>query len=98
MRLAMALGMTLGQLKAQMTTAELRLWMAYSGFEPIGEQRADMRNGMLCALYGNSVRGKGQKKLSISDFLISPDGSDEESKAKRVGDKIMSIFGVKKDK
>ena len=45
---------------AAMTAKELRDWEAYYQTEPFGEQRADLRNGILCSLTDACHRTKGQ--------------------------------------
>ena len=93
LRLCMALGMTLGRLKEEMTTAEVRLWMAFSCIEPIGEARADARTAMACTLYANSVRGKNSQKAKVTDFLPFAEVKSKESKRKSVANKVRAMFG-----
>jgi len=45
--------MTIGEIENSMTTVEFREWIAFSRIEPIGEDRADSRIGMLSSLLHN---------------------------------------------
>jgi len=47
---------------ACMTAKELRDWEAYYQVEPFGDQRADLRNGILCSLTDACHRTKGQPR------------------------------------
>lgn len=51
-----------------MTISQLRGWLAYYECEPWGEERADLRAGIVAATVGNVHRGKG-RVLSPSDFM-----------------------------
>jgi len=37
--------------------------------EPIGEERADIRNGILCALTANLQPGRRRKRFKPEDFM-----------------------------
>jgi len=51
------------------TSKELSEWQAYYSIEPFGEERADLRNAMLCTLVANAMRGKNSKAMTIKDFM-----------------------------
>jgi len=44
-------------------------WSRYYAEEPWGEERADVRAGIIAAVIANSNRGKSGKKFRIRDFL-----------------------------
>lgn len=58
-------------------------WMAFFKLEPFGEERADLRSGIVAAAVVNSQRGKGSPAISPFAFLPQfdqrePDGPDPE--------------------
>ena len=44
-------------------------WQAYYQVEPWGEERADLRAGIVASTIANVNRGKGQKPFKPSDFM-----------------------------
>ena len=71
---------------ACMTAKELRDWEAYYLTEPFGEQRADLRNGILCSLIDACHRAKGQPQAPSAYMPFASGGkpqrqSIEEQKA-----------------
>jgi hypothetical protein len=65
----MALGRTVEELDASMTTDEFYQWIAYSTLEPWGEDRADWRSAHTNALL-SSLLGSGKKAIKITDYLL----------------------------
>lgn len=63
--------MSVRRARAEITPEEFDWWRAYYQIEPFGEERADMRNAMLCCLYANSKRGKHGRKFRLQDFMFS---------------------------
>ncbi len=53
----------------RMSSKELASWMAYHTLEPWGEERADLRNGVLCCLIANLFRKKGKPPFKPEDFM-----------------------------
>lgn len=51
-----------------MSAQELTEWIAYDALEPIGEQRADLRAGIISATVANCHRAKGDP-FKPSDFM-----------------------------
>lgn len=51
--------------------AELTEWKALYNLDPWGEERADLRVGMLTAMVGNALKRKGGRKLRPQDFMLS---------------------------
>jgi len=72
-KLALALGIPVGEMLRRMTSSELSEWMAYDSLEPFGERRADLRAGIISSLIFNVNRGKNVKPKSPMDFLLSRD-------------------------
>ncbi len=44
-------------------------WRAYHQIEPWGEERADLRAGIIASTIANVNRGKGQKVFTPDDFM-----------------------------
>jgi hypothetical protein len=65
----MALGRTVEELDASMTTDEFYQWVAFSSLEPWGEERADWRSAHTNALL-SSLLGSGKKQVKITDYLL----------------------------
>lgn len=68
-RLAMALGMTISEIKARMTHSELVDWMAYYKLEPFGPDADNWRAGLVSATVANVNRGKNRKAYKPTDFM-----------------------------
>lgn len=56
------------QAKRLCTAREFAQWIAYHGMEPWGEERADLRAGIIAATIANVNRGGG-KAASPHDFM-----------------------------
>lgn len=66
----MALGKTLGELREEMSSAELTLWREYWKLDPKNEHRADLRNAALMQLVHEFARqGKGASR-DLQSFII----------------------------
>jgi len=61
--------MTKAELLSRMSNVELLDWMVYAEWEPFGEERADLRMGILAAVTANGGRKKGQRAFKASDFI-----------------------------
>ena len=61
--------MTVRELLSRIDSHELSEWIAYQGIEPFGEERADLRSGIIAAVTANAWRGKGDKAMSPQDFM-----------------------------
>ena len=48
---------------------EFAEWMAFYRLEPWGEQRGDLRIGILAAVVANMFRKKGRRALQPVDFM-----------------------------
>lgn len=81
----MALGRTVEELDASMTTDEFYQWLAYSMLEPWGEDRADWRSAHTNAIL-SGLLGSSKKKIKITDYLLK----FEPPKPKTV-DKSLSV-------
>lgn len=52
----------------RMTSRQVAEWMAYNQIEPFGEERADLRAGIVASTIANVNRGKGQP-MKPADFM-----------------------------
>lgn len=61
--------MTVSQLERTLSAAELAEWEAFNEIEPIGDDRADLRTGILASLWANMHRRKGSPAFKPTDFM-----------------------------
>lgn len=61
--------MTVAEMLERMDAAELAEWAAYYSIEPWGEASAHWRNGLLCSMVANAMRGKDQRPFEVADFI-----------------------------
>lgn len=71
-------------------------WMAYSALEPWGEERDDLRMGIVASVIANSNRGKNQKAFKPQDFMPSFEPETEEQASARLQAKAMVALGGKR--
>jgi len=98
--------MTVGDLLHRMSSRELTEWMAYYALEPFGEERGDMRAGIVASTLYNVHRGPKSKAASPEDFMpkfgqADAEGEDEDDevreqdeaqRAKAVEQKLRAFF------
>lgn len=53
-------------------------WMAFARLEPFGEERADLRAGIIAATVANVNRGKKDKPLRAQDFMPKFDEVEDD--------------------
>lgn len=51
------------------TSRELTEWMIYLQMEPAGEERADLRAGIISSTVANAHKGKGGRTFKPQDFM-----------------------------
>jgi len=70
-RLALALGMTVGELLARISSRELSEWMAFFQLEPWGAEVEDWRTGLIASTIANVNRDpkKRRKPYEPEDFM-----------------------------
>lgn len=56
-------------LLSQITSRQFGEWMAYYNVEPFGDNRADLRSGILASVFANIYRKKGAKQYTPADFM-----------------------------
>lgn len=89
------MGRPIAQLKAEMSHREFVSWLAFYEVEPWGEERADLRAGIVASTVANchvSRKGKGFKP---SDFM--PDfGKAAKRKTGQTREEQMAVFDTLK--
>ena len=68
--------MTVAELGERMSSRELSEWMAYSTLEPFGEERADLRSGIVAATIANVHRDPA-KSGPIAPSVFMPQFADD---------------------
>lgn len=61
--------MTVGELLTRISSRELAEWRAYYTMEPFGEDRADLRAGIIASTTANVFRKSGTQPYKAQDFL-----------------------------
>jgi len=61
--------MTVEELLNRISSKELSEWIAFYSIEPFGEDREDLRMGILASTIANSNRGKNTKPFTPQDFI-----------------------------
>jgi hypothetical protein len=69
---------------AEITSTQFAEWMAYSKIEPWGQDRDDLRMGIIASTIANVNRGKNGKPLNPQDFIPDFEPEDEERAAERM--------------
>lgn len=94
--LCLALGVTLGRLREEMSSAEMAAWIAFNRIDPIGEMRADLRTAQILQQQASMYRKKGSEPPKLEDFMLFHKKEAEKPKtARQLADKFMSIFARK---
>ena len=83
--------MPVGELLARTSGQELAEWAAYYRLEPWGEERADLRSGVVAALICNALRGKGGKVRAPQDFVLRF-GLDARDAPRALWAKVVAAF------
>lgn len=78
---------------AEMTSLQYAEWIAYSRLEPWGEDRDDLRMGIVASVIANSNRGKGQKPFKPQDFMPDFEPVSEEAQIEQMIAKARKALG-----
>ena len=62
--------MTVSELLERISSAEVTEWMAFDAIDPFGEPRADLRNGMICAVTANHSFAPPTSPRRPSDYML----------------------------
>lgn len=64
---------------AQMPSTLLTEWMCYYDIDPFGEERADLRSGIVAATIANTNRDKKDKPHKVEDFMPKFEAPEEQT-------------------
>lgn len=73
-------------------------WMAFAQLEPFGEERADLRAGIVASTVANVYRAKDERPLSAQDFMPKfdqPDPAEDWERLLRKVEMLNAAFGGK---
>lgn len=80
--------MSVRRAMAEIDSAEFSEWMAYYRLDPQGEDRADLRAGIVAATVANAARGRKSRAFKPKDFMpdfekeAAPDWRQQRAKFK----------------
>lgn len=93
--------MTVGEMLTRMSSRELSEWMAYANLEPFGEERADLRAGIVASVIANANRDpkRQPKAFQPSDFMPDflkglQDDEPEAASPEEIAAKFDAIMGI----
>lgn len=96
-RLALALGRTVEELHASMSSAEYAEWVRFAAYEPFGELRDDYRIARLGMQIVSSFVGTKGNKMQLDDFRLKFQHTSTKTRlqqAEKNAKCLVSLFGV----
>lgn len=75
-----------------LSSRQLSEWMAYDRLEPFGEERADLRAGVVASVIANVNRGKKGKAYSPQDFTLKFGEQEAEEPYKQSTEEMKKIM------
>ena len=81
---------------SEITSAQFAEWMAYSRVEPWGEERADLRAGIVASTIANVNRGKDKKPYKPQQFMPDFEPVDEATRVQRMLESVRRSLGGKR--
>jgi len=81
---------------SEISSRDFAEWIAYSRLEPWGEERDDLRMGIIASTIANANRGKGQKAYTPQQFMPQFEQETEEEAQARLMAKVMTALGGKR--
>ncbi len=78
---------------SEISSEHLSEWMAYSRLEPWGEERDDLRMGIIASTIANVNREKGKKPYKPTDFMPAFEPVSEDEQAARLMAKAIAALG-----
>jgi hypothetical protein len=85
--------MAVAEAKERISSNEFTDWMAYAELEPFGEERADLRAGIIASTIANVNRGRHSRSYGARDFMPVFDGPRIMS-AEELQDKLFSFAKI----
>jgi hypothetical protein len=91
--------MSPGEVLDKHSSRELSEWAAYLQLEPHGEERADLRAGIVASTIANANRKKGGKAFKPSDFMPKFDKEEQTPEQQKAAAEALALaFGGKTGK
>ncbi len=96
--------MTRRELLAKTSSRELQEWMAYAEIDPFGEERADLRAGIIASTIMNAIQAFGDgnnKKFEPQDFMPEFETRKEKKSTEELMEKVKQLnaaFGGKDER
>lgn len=81
---------------SEISSRDFAEWLAYSRLEPWGEERDDLRMGIIAATIANANRGKNQKAYKPADFIPDFEPESDEQASARIMAQVMAALGGKR--
>ena len=81
---------------SEISSRQFAEWMAYAQLEPFGEERDDLRMGIVASTIANVNRGKDKKPYKPSDFMPSFEPVSEEEQVAQLLVKARKALGGKR--
>ena len=78
---------------SEITSMQFAEWLAYSTLEPWGEERDDLRMGIVASTIANANRGKNTKAYSPQDFMPQFEPEPEDVAIERMIAKARAALG-----
>lgn len=82
--------MSVKQAQREIDSAEFAEWLAYHGLEPFGEERDDLRAGIVASTIANVNRGKRAKAYKPEDFMPKFDSHSKQ----QTPDQMKAVLGA----
>jgi len=70
--------MTVGELLARISSRELSEWAAFAQLEPFGEEREDLRAGIVAATVANTARDPKRRRRTFEPKEFMPRFGEEK--------------------
>jgi hypothetical protein len=81
------------EMLSEITSMQFAEWLAYSTLEPWGEERDDLRMGIVASTIANANRGKNTKAYSPQDFMPQFEPEPEDVAIERMIAKARAALG-----
>ncbi len=76
--LALAMHLPVAEAQQRITSGEFAEWQAFYNIEPFGDQRADLRAGIVASTVAAVFAGSSNTHFSPADFMLFQDAGSAE--------------------
>jgi len=84
--------MTVRELLGRIDSREFSEWQAFFSIEPMPEQRADYRSGVIASVIANTNRAKNAKPFEPKNFIPDYDQTEKKEDPKTIKRKVKDTF------